>query len=240
MDLVAIRPLVTAAEAVEAVAAYAALDRAYELSLVIGRQGHDAHQAPHLARRRHHDLVVAEILDGREPDDARLWADVIAADDDRDRHQARYAASAEAVKRATGAVEAAVKGAGDVLLPWAARNRPVPSAWEAPDHRTLPWAQLVVSFTWPQLAASPAIDHENFWPRYTKWWPLVGDPSWYKLRDAEQGRFSEHCWVELAAGRYTISNGVLSFERPWQPERTSTERRWRPVVFLDPAGGRIA
>jgi hypothetical protein len=65
-------------------------------------------------------------------------------------------------------------------------------------------------------------------------------PVTYRQRDPECGPFTEHAWAELAAGRYTITDGVLTLARPWRPEWRSTSRHHRPLVFLDAEGRRIA
>ena len=74
-------------------AALAVYDRCYAFERRMLTEGDAAHRAPHEARRRHHDLVVADALAGRDPDDACLWGDVMVADHELDRAQARHAAA---------------------------------------------------------------------------------------------------------------------------------------------------
>jgi hypothetical protein len=226
MDLVLIRPLLVAAKASDALAALEQLDRANAVAAAIAAAGNDAHQAPNVARRRHHDLVSVDVAAGLEPDDARLWADVAAADAALKRAQARHAAAYDGIGRARHAAEAAVAASWPAVLPWLAANHT--------DQPTSAWRALYKAIRWPPLTVTPASDHGDVFQRYTRWWPLIADPDSYGRHHQQRVAWDAFAWAELAAKRYTVTDGAVSFDRPWRP--TGPKPALSPAVFLDAHG----
>lgn len=230
----ALRPLLTDAGATEVLEAIAVHDTALTLRHRLVLDSNATHEASHVARARHHDACVHDLLAGRTPDDGRLWEEVVVADAEVERATAVVAAASDAVKRASIGIDAALAAPScwPAVLPYLARTR----------HQHTPaWQTLAKVVEWPKLYWAPAIDHDAVTPRYSRFWPLhPGDTDSMHYFRPERKAFNEWAWTEIAAQRFdTLRPDAIKFQQQWTPERYSRfvgagkEQQIKPIVFLD-------
>ncbi len=229
-SLDAIREPVKACKAGDLLAAIPAYDACSAFHQRLQAEGHQAHRRPTEARRRHHDLVVHDLLAGRVPDDVALWSGVIAADHDVERSNARVAAATVAVDRTSRALYEALQTCWRVVVPYLAANRA---------SRLAGLEVLYQSIVWPALRDPPGVETLSTVTAFhwQVWWP----PPWEapERGRSDEAAWYEWVWAELAAGRYDDADGYsIALHNRWEATTASPVSidgaiaRHQPVVFV--------
>jgi hypothetical protein len=231
-ELDAIRDHLRAAKAPDVLAVIASYDAARALRERLRVEGHEAHRRPDVARRRHHDLCVHDVLAGREPGDAELWADVAAADDALERAKARYAAADDALQRARRALGAALGQCWPTVLPYLARERA---------KRPAGCDVLYRAIGWPALVDPPGVETQSEGMfHFAAWWPLSWEAMAPDRQRPDRVEWNEWAWSELAAGNYDAGEMSITLRNTWTPEPLSAfapsrdRVRLQPVVIITP------